>query len=221
MQDDAASRLAAVTMVGLPPEGLTPAFRKAFAARPFAGVLLFRRHFPSLDRLPALVEELRRLAAPRTILVAMDEEGGFVSQLAPELPVPPSARVLGRAASETEVERIGATVGGWLSAAGIDVNFAPVLDIDVESRNPVIGPRSFGKDPRLVARHGAAMLRGLREGGILACSKHFPGHGDTIVDSHLALPACEADLVTLESRELVPFRETLALAPLVMTAHVR
>jgi len=159
MIEDAASRLAAVTMIGLPHEGLTPAFREAFAKRPFAGVLLFRRHFATIERLPALVEELRRLAAPRTILVAMDEEGGFVSQLAPELPVPPAARVLGRGASETEVERIGSAVGSWLAAAGIDVNFAPVLDIDLESRNPVIGPRAFSRSPEEVARLGAAMLR--------------------------------------------------------------
>ncbi|MEP7027383.1 MAG: glycoside hydrolase family 3 N-terminal domain-containing protein [Candidatus Eisenbacteria bacterium] len=221
MQTDAASRLAAVTMVGLPHEGLTPAFRKTFAARPFAGVLLFRRHFGTLGRLVALVEELRALAAPRTILVAMDEEGGFVSQLAPELPVPPAARVLGRGASETEIERIGAAVGGWLSAAGVDVDFAPVLDVDAESRNPVIGPRSFGRDPADVARLGAAMLRGLREGGVLACTKHFPGHGSTVTDSHLALPECGDDRATIGARDLVPFRETHALSPLVMTAHVR
>src|SRR5689334_18020679 len=221
MLDDASSRLAAVTMIGPPPEGLTPAFREAFANRPFAGVLLFRRHFRTLERLAALVEELRGLAAPRTILVAVDEEGGFVSQLAPDLPVPPSARVLGRAASATEVERIGAAVGSWLAAAGVDVNFAPVLDVDVESRNPVIGPRSFSRSPSQVGRLGAAMLHGFREGGVHACTKHFPGHGATVTDSHLALPVCDADLETLQSRELVPFRETLNLSPLVMTAHVR
>src|SRR5262245_45010287 len=217
MHDDASSRLAAVTMIGLPHEGLTPAFREAFAARPFAGVLLFRRHFGAIERLPALVEELRRIAAPRTILVAMDEEGGFVSQLGPELPVPPAARVLGRAASETEIERIGAAVGSWLSAAGVDVHFAPVLDVDVETRNPVIGPRSFSRDPAAVGRLGAALLRGFREGGVHACTKHFPGHGATVTDSHLSLPVCEASLPTLQARELVPFRETLNLAPLVMT----
>src|SRR5262245_8391824 len=103
MQATPAQRLAAVTMVGLPREGLTPLFREEFARLPFAGVLLFRRHFGTLDRLPHLIEELRALAAPSSILVAMDEEGGFVSQLAPELPVPPAARVLGRAASETEL----------------------------------------------------------------------------------------------------------------------
>src|SRR5437016_4764548 len=127
-----AERLASVTMVGLPREGLTPAFRADFARLPFAGVLLFRRHFGRLDALPRLVAELRALAAPRTLLVAVDEEGGFVSQLAPELPVPPAARVLGRAASELEVERIGATVGAWLTALGVDIDFAPVLDVDVE-----------------------------------------------------------------------------------------
>ena len=221
MHENASSRLAAVTMIGLPHEGLTPAFREAFAARPFAGVLLFRRHFATIERLPALVEELRRIAAPRTILVAMDEEGGFVSQLGPELPVPPAARVLGRAASETEMERIGATVGSWLAAAGVDVNFAPVLDVDVESRNPVIGPRSFSRVPERVAALASAMLRGFREGGVHACTKHFPGHGATVTDSHLSLPVCDADLATLKARELVPFHETLNLSPLVMTAHVR
>jgi beta-N-acetylhexosaminidase len=221
MLTNAASRLASVTMIGLPDSGLTPEFRAAFAARPWAGVLVFRRHFSSLSALPALIAELRALAAPRRILVAVDEEGGFVSQLAPELPVPPAARVLGRAASELEIERIAATVGGWLCALGVDVNFAPVLDVDSDAANPVIGPRSFGREPHRVARAAAAALRGYREGGVLACAKHFPGHGATTVDSHLALPSCDADRATLEARELVPFREALHLAPMVMTAHVR
>src|SRR5437867_11580650 len=125
MHGDAAGRLAAVTLVGLPDEGLTVSFERAFQARPFAGVLLFRRHFGHVANLPALVSHLRALAAPRPILVAIDEEGGFVSQLGPDLPVPPNARVLGRAADEAQVERIAATVGGWLAALGVDLNFAP------------------------------------------------------------------------------------------------
>lgn len=221
MLSNAASRLASVTMIGLPDTGLTPEFKAAFAARPWAGVLLFRRHFGALSALPGLVATLRALAPGRRILIAVDEEGGFVSQLAPELPVPPAARVLGRAASELEIERIAATVGGWLCALGVDVNFAPVLDVDSASANPVIGPRSFGREPHRVARAAAAALRGYREGGVLACAKHFPGHGATIVDSHLALPGCDADRATLDVRELVPFREALHLSPMVMTAHVR
>src|SRR5260221_3330083 len=208
-----AQRLAAVTMVGLPPTGLTAEFRHDFARLPFAGVLLFRRHFRSLDRLAGLIRELRALAAPRPILVAMDEEGGFVSQLSPELPTPPAARVLGRAATEVEVERIGAALGAWLTAYGVDVNFAPVLDVDVEAKNPVIGPRAFSRDPARVATLGAAMLRGLREGGVLACAKHFPGHGDTTLDSHLELPVCEAPRATLLARDGAPLPATLALAP--------
>jgi beta-N-acetylhexosaminidase len=119
-----------------------------------------------------------------------------------------------------EVERISATVGTWLAAMGVDVNFAPVLDVDSEPVNPVIGPRSYGGDALRVAELGAAALRGFREGGILACAKHFPGHGATTVDSHLTLPTCDVPLSVLEERELVPFREALQLAPLVMTAHV-
>ncbi len=221
MLSNAAARLASVTMIGLPDTGLTPEFKAAFAARPWAGVLLFRRHFGSLAALPGLIATLRAMAAPRRILIAVDEEGGFVSQLAPELPVPPAARVLGRAASELEIERIAATVGGWLCALGVDVNFAPVLDVDSSAGNPVIGPRSFGREPQRVARVAAAALRGYREGGVLACAKHFPGHGSTDVDSHLALPVCVADRATMDARELVPFREALHLSPMVMTAHVR
>lgn len=217
----AASRLAALTILGLPAEGLTAAFEREFSSRPYAGVLVFRRHFGSTRELPALLDRIRSLVAPRRILVAMDEEGGFVSQLAPDFPVPPNARVLGRAASETEVERIAATVGNWLTALGVDVNFAPVLDVDSEAANPVIGPRSFGADPALVARLGGAALRGFREGGILATVKHFPGQGMTAVDSHLELPECTDDAATLHARDLVPFRDALHLAPLVMTAHVR
>ncbi len=221
MLHDAASRLAAVTLIGLPEDGLTPAFRREFQTRPYAGVLLFRRHFRSAAALPGLIGELRALAAPRRILVAMDEEGGFVSQLAPDFPVPPNQRVLGRAASVTEVERIAATVGTWLAALGVDVNLAPTLDVDSEAANPVIGPRSFGADPALVTRLGSAALRGYREGGVLATVKHFPGHGATAVDSHLTLPECDADEATLMARDVAPFQELLHLAPLVMTAHVR
>ena len=155
MLTDPASRLASVTMIGLPDAGLTPEFRAAFAARPWAGVLLFRRHFESLAALPGARRRLRALAAPRRILVAVDEEGGFVSQLAPELPVPPAARVLGRAASELEIERIAATVGGWLCALGVDVNFAPVLDVDSDAAQP-------GHRPALVRPRAARVARAAR-----------------------------------------------------------
>jgi beta-N-acetylhexosaminidase len=219
--DDAVSRLASVSLVGLPAAGLTDEFRRSFASRPWAGVLLFRRHFRTLPALPALIAELRTIAAGRRILVAVDEEGGFVSQLAPELPVPPAARVLGRAASDHEIERIAATVGGWLCALGVDVNFAPVLDVDGATANPVIGPRAYSSDPARVATAAAAALRGYREGGVLACAKHFPGHGGTTTDSHLSLPTIAAGRGEIDARDLVPFRDALHLAPMVMTAHVR
>jgi beta-glucosidase-like glycosyl hydrolase len=106
-----------------------------------------------------------------------------------------------------------------LKALGVDWNFAPVADVHSEARNPVIGPRSFGSDPAAVSAAVAAALRGLAAGGVAACLKHFPGHGDTRVDSHLALPRSDADAATLEARELAPFRANLA-APSIMTAHV-
>jgi beta-N-acetylhexosaminidase len=219
MPDPAA--VASLVVTGLPAEGITAEFERFLADTPPAGVLLFRRNFGAADRLPSLVARLRALAAPRPLLVCVDEEGGLVSQLAPDLPVPPTARVLGRGARPEEVEALGAYTGRCLRALGVDVDFAPVLDVDAEPANPVIGPRAFADRPEEVARLGLAFARGLAAAGVLACAKHFPGHGDTRLDSHLALPRSTASPAVLRERDLVPFRAAFgAGVPLVMVSHV-
>jgi beta-N-acetylhexosaminidase len=206
-------------VIGLPREGLSPAWEKDFAAYPPAGVILFRRDFADLDSLRALTRRLRELARPRRIFISIDEEGGFVSQLAGLMTVPPNAGLLARGAGAGDLEWVSRVTGERLRALGLDWVYAPVADVHSEPDNPVIGPRSYGADAASVSSALAAVLAGFRAAGVASCLKHFPGHGDTVLDSHLALPRCDAPRDLLERRELPPFRDHLD-APSIMTAHV-
>jgi beta-N-acetylhexosaminidase len=206
-------------VVGLPPDGLNPGWERDFTSFPAAGVILFRRDFRDLEDLRRLTKRLRSLARPRRIFIGIDEEGGWVSQLDGHLVVPPNAGLLARGAGEGEIAELHAVTARRLGALGLDWDFAPVADVNSEPRNPVIGARAFGSDPGAVARAIGEALRGFREAGLASCLKHFPGHGDTRLDSHLALPVCDADRATLEGRELAPFRAHLE-ADAIMTAHV-
>ena len=216
---DAQRGIARRMVIGLPREGVTPAWEKDFSAYPPAGVIVFRRDFADLEALRRLTARLRTLAHPRRILIGIDEEGGFVSQLGGLLTVPPNALLLARGAKPGDIEYVSRVTGERLRALGVDWDYAPVADVYSEPRNPVIGPRSYGTDPDSVTRHLAEALRGLAASGVASCLKHFPGHGDTELDSHFALPKCGADQATLERRELAPFHAHLA-APSIMTAHV-
>jgi beta-N-acetylhexosaminidase len=180
------------------------------------GLCLFASNMPS-DAVTATVRE----ASPSAV-VAVDEEGGDVTRLHATT----GSTVLGHAAlgfvDDLDLtRRTAAAIGAELSAAGVTLNLGPVADVNSNPDNPVIGVRSFGSDPALVARHVAAYVEGLHDAGVGACAKHFPGHGDTHEDSHLALPRVEASLDELWTRELVPFRAAVeAGADAVMTSHL-
>ena len=206
-------------VIGLPPDGLAPAWERDFAQFPPAGVIVFARDFRDLEDLRRLTSRLRELARPRRLFIALDEEGGWVSQLAGHLVIPPNAALLARGAEPGDLAWIAEVTARRLRAVGFDWNFAPVADVHSEPDNPVIGPRAWGTTPADVSRALAELLRGYRAGGVASCLKHFPGHGDTRLDSHLALPTCDADAATLERRELAPFRDALE-ADSVMSAHV-
>lgn len=216
---DAQRGIARRFVIGLPKEGISAAWERDFRDYTPAGVIVFKRDFPDLAGLRALTMRLRELARPRRIFLALDEEGSFVSQLAGHATVPPSATLLSRGASLAEIEWIARVTGERLRALGFDWDYAPVADVHSEARNPVIGPRAFGSDPLEVAARVKAWVAGFRSARIASCLKHFPGHGDTVLDSHFALPRCDADRALLEARELVPFRANLD-ADSVMTAHV-
>ena len=167
-----------------------------------------------------LVDEIH--AAGPGAVVATDEEGGDVTRLHADAGSPvlgPAA--LGAADDPALTEATGRAVGSDLATAGIDLTLAPVADLNTDPGNPVIGVRSFGADPARAGEHVAAWVRGVQAAGVAACAKHFPGHGDTSVDSHLTLPVVDADLQTLERRELVPFAAAVrAGAAAVMTSHL-
>ncbi|MCF6523434.1 glycoside hydrolase family 3 protein [Streptomyces sp. JJ36] len=181
---------------------------------------LFGRNIDSPGQLAELTAELR--AVRPEVLVAIDEEGGDVTRLESRTGSSfPGNLALG-AVDDPELTRaVARELGCRLAACGVNLNWAPSADVNSNPDNPVIGVRSFGDDPQLVARHTVAWVEGLQSAGVAACVKHFPGHGDTAVDSHLALPRIDADLETLRDRELVPFRAAVAAgSKCVMSAHI-
>jgi beta-N-acetylhexosaminidase len=185
------------------------------------GLILFARNIESPEQLAELCAELKSLRKDQPMLLSVDQEGGRVARIRAPATEWPAMRMLGRIDDPKLTERVGRALARELRAMGFDVDFAPVLDVDTNPKNPVIGDRSFGSDAKVVARHGVALIRGLQGGGVAACGKHFPGHGDTEVDSHTALPYVGHELGRLREVEWPPFREA-ARAGLssVMTAHV-
>ncbi|MBX9471767.1 beta-N-acetylhexosaminidase [Microcella sp.] len=185
-----------------------------------AGVCLFGGNIVSRAQLAELVASIRA-ASPRAI-IAIDEEGGDVTRLYYDVGSPyPGNAVLGRLDDEQVTEHVARIVGWELRRVGIDLDLAPDADVNSNPRNPVIGTRSFGADPHLVARHTAAWVRGLQSTGVAACVKHFPGHGDTELDSHLALPVVRGAIEQLRERELVPFAAAVSAGTrTVMTSHI-
>ncbi|MEO5988880.1 MAG: glycoside hydrolase family 3 N-terminal domain-containing protein, partial [Candidatus Eisenbacteria bacterium] len=207
-------------VIGLPSDGLTPAWERDFSMFPPGGVILFARDFRDLDDLRRLILRLRKLARPRRLFISLDEEGGWVSQLAGHLVVPPNAALLARGAEPGDLRYIAQVTARRLRALGFEWDFAPVADVHSEPDNPVIGPRAYGTTPSDTIAALQEVLRGFRGEGVASCLKHFPGHGDTRTDSHVAQPVCDADRATLEARELATFRGLLSQADSVMTAHV-
>ncbi|AEW96456.1 MULTISPECIES: glycoside hydrolase family 3 protein [Streptomycetaceae] len=183
-------------------------------------VALFARNIESPEQVTALTARLR--AESPELIVAADEEGGDVTRLEASTGSSfPGNHALGAVDDPGLTRAVARELGRRLAACGVNLDWAPSADVNSDPGNPVIGVRSFGADPALVARHTAAYVQGLQEAGVAACTKHFPGHGDTDVDSHHDLPRVDADLATLHARELVPFRAAVAAgSKAVMSAHI-
>lgn len=197
-----------------------PSWLEARLRAGLGGVCLFSTNIVSLEQLAALTSAIRD--ANPLALIAIDEEGGDVTRLHGDIGSPfPGNALLGRINDESLTHRVASLVGWELRQAGVNLNFAPDVDINSNSNNPVIGTRSFGADAALVARHSAAWVAGLEATGVAASVKHFPGHGDTSTDSHLALPVVDRSLAELRERELVPFAAAIAAGTrTVMTSHI-
>jgi beta-N-acetylhexosaminidase len=190
-------------------------------------VLLFARNVDGPEQVAELVRELQSIARDAgletPLLVAVDQEGGKVQRFRAPWTEWPPLKALGELGSEDAARRMGRALAAELLACGVNLDFAPVVDVDTNPENPIIGRlgRSFSSDPEKVGRLAAAMIEGLQGGRVAACAKHFPGHGDVDVDSHLDLPFSDVSRARLKDVELRPFKHAVeARVATVMTAHV-
>jgi len=198
-----------------------PDWVRRWLAEGLGGVVLFARNIVDAQQVTALTAELR--AERSDLVVAIDEEAGDVTRLYAHTGSPwPGNLALGEIDDLELTEKVALQLGYELAACGITFDYAPDADVNSDQNNPVIGSRSFGAAPDLVARHTAAWVRGLQRAGVAACAKHFPGHGNTSVDSHLDLPVIKASRAELDLVELVPFRSAIdAGVQAIMSAHLR
>ncbi len=206
-------------LLGFPDRELSPDLAGLLAGG-LAGVALYPRNFRDVAELRRLTHAIRE-AAGQLVLIGIDQEGGTKFSLGEPFTPWPSPAELGRLGDLKVVEQMARAMARELRAAGVNLNFAPMLDLATNPNSPVTASRSFGSDPERVAQMGCAFLRGLQGEGVLACAKHFPGHGDTAVDPHLDLPRFEGTRERLMAHELVPFAAAIrAGVPVIMTAHI-
>ena len=210
-----AGQLIMIRFPGTVLDAATADFLKANSIR---AVCLFRGNMTDSEQLAKLTADLRAVMGPES-LIAIDQEGGAVVR-STWVPAPPAAMGLG-AANDTELSyRTGAAVARAVKALGFNWNFAPVLDLNNNPHNPVIAERSFGAEPKRAAELAMAWMAGSHAEGVACCVKHFPGHGDTNVDSHRDLPTVNKPVEDLDRLELAPFRIASGAAPAMMTAHI-
>jgi len=202
---------------------LTAEAKKLLSEHDAAGVILFGRNIEQVRQLVDLNASVINTATGFAPIISVDQEGGRVARLRDICTPLPAMRVIGDLAKKDLglAYRVGAMMGRELCVLGFNLDFAPVLDVDTNPQNPVIGDRAFSSNAEDVATIGARFIEGMQGAGLAACAKHFPGHGDTLLDSHLALPTIQHDMPRLNAVELVPFKAAVkARVASMMTAHV-
>jgi len=187
------------------------------------GVIIMGKNVSTTPKLLQLINDIKKANDPNKIplFISVDEEGGRVSRLPVGIHKLPTSAKIGKLNDESVSYRAGSYLARVLNEFGYNMNFAPVLDVNSNPRNPVIGDRSFGSDPYQVAKLGISTMLGMMDNGIIPVVKHFPGHGDTVVDSHKVLPKVETTLESLRSVELVPFKKAIEQGvDVIMVAHI-
>ena len=185
------------------------------------GVILFSRNLVNPEQVARLTNSLQEHAPNPPLLIAIDQEGGRVSRLPQGFTIFPSAASVATCQSLDVAYGVAEITAKELRAVGINMNMAPVLDVNSNPANPIIGNRAYGDNPEQVCTFGVAIMQGLKDNGVIPCGKHFPGHGDTTTDSHKVLPVVTANRDRLEAIELEPFRRAIQQGlPTLMTAHV-
>lgn len=208
---------------GFQENGSSERLRELIQEKKVGGFILFQRNFQDIKSLAQLNQQLHSWNAdnPLPLWISIDEEGGKVSRLPVEATKFPDARLLGNIDDEKLTAQVGVIIGKELSSLGINLNFAPVMDVVPSKNNQLLYHRSYGGNPEAVARHGIAFMQGLQQEGVLGVPKHFPGHGDTQVDSHGNLPKIMIDRNTLFQRELIPFKAAIKEgAEMIMIGHL-
>ena len=210
-----------VLLAGFPGTDPPAELVAAAADGALGGFVLFRRNLGDYEQVAALCGRLTAaFPEDEPPFVAVDQEGGRVQRLGPPVLQLPPMRRLGQVDDPGLTEEVAYLLGQQLAALGFNWDFAPVLDVDSNPQSPVIGDRSFGDEPERVVRHARAFARGLGRAGVAACGKHFPGHGDTALDSHFALPELIHDRERLQRVELAPFATLAGELEAMMTAHI-
>ncbi len=203
---------------------MTETFIRNVQEHKIGNAILFEYNVESKEQLKRLCSEITELIEAETgikPLIALDQEGGAISRLREDATIFPSAMAFAASGKPELAREAGRITAQELRAMGVTLNLAPVLDVNSNPLNPVIGVRSYGDDPQAVARFGTEAAKGLMEGGVLCCAKHFPGHGDTAVDSHIGLPVVDKPHEALAACELKPFQAAVDKGvPAVMTAHI-
>lgn len=200
---------------------ITEELRRAVEEQHISNIILFSKNIVDHTQLQQFATNFHALEHTYPLWISIDEEGGNVSRLPDELVSIPTATTLANNHSTAEIERIANHLGQALLAYGIQVNFAPVMDVNSNPKNPVIGTRSFSDDASIVSQYALAFHHGLTEAHVLTAMKHFPGHGDTDIDSHHALPVLPHSKEQLYDVELVPFIEAIQeQAPMIMVGHL-
>jgi len=187
------------------------------------GAILYSKNIKSPTQLLGVINELKTINSSNDVplFISVDEEGGKVSRMPEELHKLPSNEWIGKQNDKELAYNIGQVIGEELKAFGFNMDFAPVLDINSNPKNPVIGDRSFGAEAEIVTELGVQAMKGIQEKGVISVVKHFPGHGDTIVDSHIKLPTVTHNMTRLNDFELIPFKEAIQQgADAVMIAHI-
>lgn len=210
-----------LAIVGFPGSSAPTDLTRLVREFDLGGVIYFSRNIESPEQVRELSREVAALRREWPLWIGVDQEGGRVARLTSPFTTWPPAATLGRSGDEVLAARFARALAAELRAVGINLDFVPVLDVHTNPKNPVIGDRALSERADDVARLGAVLIDMLQQAGVAACGKHFPGHGDTLEDSHHALPIVEHDRRRLDAVELVPFRRAVAAdVAFIMTAHV-
>ncbi len=214
-------KAAQMVMIDVPGTALDLATAEHLKAYPWNGVILFAKNVSDRAKVINFIEQLQGVS-PIPLTLSVDQEGGLVDRFRfAEMTLSPGLMALAASGDRQATLDAHRIMGRELASLGIHLDFAPCLDVNNNPRNPIIGVRSFGDQALEVAQHGQAAIRGLREGGVGSTAKHFPGHGDTQVDSHIDLPTVPHSRERLEKVELVPFRAAIEeKVDAIMTAHI-